>query len=98
MNRTALITGAARGIGRAFAEAYVREGATVAIGDINLLAENIVGSGLSVVPWNLERLRSEPVAGWSDDDYMCAAFSRWFMWSCSKVSMAAEVRRLVGVS
>ena len=33
--RTALITGAARGIGRAFAEAYVREGATVAIGDID---------------------------------------------------------------
>ncbi len=34
--KTALITGAARGIGRAFAEAYVREGATVAIGDINV--------------------------------------------------------------
>ena len=33
--KTALITGAARGIGRAYAEAYVREGATVAIGDIN---------------------------------------------------------------
>ena len=36
--KTALITGAARGIGRAFAEAYVREGARVAIGDINLAA------------------------------------------------------------
>ena len=34
--KSALITGAARGIGLAFAEAYVREGATVAIGDINL--------------------------------------------------------------
>ncbi|MUZ72815.1 L-iditol 2-dehydrogenase [Agrobacterium vitis] len=32
----ALITGSARGIGRAFAEAYVREGATVAIADINM--------------------------------------------------------------
>jgi D-sorbitol dehydrogenase (acceptor) len=34
--RSALITGAARGLGRAFAEAYVAEGARVAIADINL--------------------------------------------------------------
>ena len=33
--KSALITGSARGIGRAFAEAYVREGARVAIADIN---------------------------------------------------------------
>ena len=33
--KSALITGSARGIGRAFAEAYVREGATVAIADID---------------------------------------------------------------
>jgi D-sorbitol dehydrogenase (acceptor) len=35
--KTALITGAARGIGRAFAEAYVREGARVAIADIDIV-------------------------------------------------------------
>ena len=34
--KSALITGSARGIGRAFAEAYIREGATVAIADINI--------------------------------------------------------------
>jgi NAD(P)-dependent dehydrogenase (short-subunit alcohol dehydrogenase family) len=34
--RSALITGAARGIGAAFAAAYAAEGATVAIGDIDL--------------------------------------------------------------
>jgi D-sorbitol dehydrogenase (acceptor) len=32
--RSALITGAARGIGAAFARAYVAEGATVAVGDV----------------------------------------------------------------
>lgn len=33
--RGALITGAARGIGRAFAEAYIREGARVAVADVD---------------------------------------------------------------
>ncbi len=33
--KSALVTGAARGIGKAFAAAYVREGATVAIADID---------------------------------------------------------------
>ena len=34
--KTALITGAARGIGLGFAQAYVREGARIAIADINI--------------------------------------------------------------
>ena len=36
--KSAMITGAGRGIGRAFAAAYVREGATVAIADIDFEA------------------------------------------------------------
>lgn len=44
--KSALITGAARGIGRAFAEAYVREGATVAIGDINVEAAERTAAGI----------------------------------------------------
>jgi NAD(P)-dependent dehydrogenase (short-subunit alcohol dehydrogenase family) len=34
--KSALVTGSARGIGRAFAEAYIREGARVAIADIDV--------------------------------------------------------------
>lgn len=42
--KSALITGAARGIGRAFAEAYIAEGAMVAIADINIDAARQVAS------------------------------------------------------
>jgi NAD(P)-dependent dehydrogenase (short-subunit alcohol dehydrogenase family) len=34
--KSALVTGSARGIGRSFAQAYIHEGASVAIADINL--------------------------------------------------------------
>lgn len=42
--KTALITGAARGIGRAFARAYVAEGARVAIADINVEAARVAAA------------------------------------------------------
>ena len=51
--KTALITGAARGIGFSFAQAYACEGARVAIADINMdrareSAANLGGAGIAV--------------------------------------------------
>ena len=58
----ALITGAARGIGRAFAEAYIREGARVAIADINLEAAHktaeTLGDGAIAVEMDVTRQES----------------------------------------
>ena len=48
--KTALITGAARGIGRAFAEAYIREGARVAIADINGDGVRATAAEIGAVP------------------------------------------------
>jgi galactitol 2-dehydrogenase len=44
--KTALLTGAARGIGLAFARAYVAEGAEVVIADINLDAAKAAAKGI----------------------------------------------------
>jgi NAD(P)-dependent dehydrogenase (short-subunit alcohol dehydrogenase family) len=44
--KTALITGAARGIGLEFARAYIAEGATVALADINLPAAEAAAATL----------------------------------------------------
>ena len=60
--KSALITGSARGIGRAFAEAYTREGAVVAIGDINLEAAektaSQIGGGAYAVKLDVTDLAS----------------------------------------
>lgn len=61
--KSALITGAARGIGRAFAEAYVREGATVAIADIDLAraSETAAAIGPSAYAVELDVTRQDSI-------------------------------------
>ncbi|MEN0041733.1 MAG: L-iditol 2-dehydrogenase [Pseudomonadota bacterium] len=44
--KSALITGAARGLGRGFAAAYLREGATVAIADVDIDAAEATAAAL----------------------------------------------------
>ena len=52
--RSALITGSARGIGRAFAEAYIREGARVAIADINIERARATASEIGPAAYAVE--------------------------------------------
>ena len=61
--KTALITGAARGIGLAFAEAYVREGARVAIADIDIerALASAAGSGAAAVAVEMDVTRQESI-------------------------------------
>lgn len=52
--KSALITGAARGIGRGFAEAYIAEGATVAIADVNLEAAEAAAKDIGPAAYAVE--------------------------------------------
>ena len=60
--KSALVTGAARGFGKAFAARYVAEGATVAIGDINFEAAEAaaaeIGDGAYAVKIDVARQES----------------------------------------
>ncbi|MFN7003037.1 MAG: L-iditol 2-dehydrogenase [Roseinatronobacter sp.] len=52
--RTALITGSARGIGLAFAEAYLREGARVVLGDIDIARARTEAARLGAAAFAVE--------------------------------------------
>jgi NAD(P)-dependent dehydrogenase (short-subunit alcohol dehydrogenase family) len=59
--KTAIITGAARGIGRTFAEAYIREGASVAIADINEAAVRATASEIGAHPIVMDVTRQDSI-------------------------------------
>ncbi len=61
--KTALITGSARGIGKAFASAYVREGVKVCIADINVEAATATANdiGESAVAVHMDVTRQDSI-------------------------------------
>jgi NADP-dependent 3-hydroxy acid dehydrogenase YdfG len=67
--QTAAITGAARGIGRATAQAFLRQGMRVAIGDVDLAAAQATASelGASAVALGVDVTERESFARFLDD-------------------------------
>jgi NAD(P)-dependent dehydrogenase (short-subunit alcohol dehydrogenase family) len=65
--KRAMITGAARGIGLAFAKAYIREGATVAIADIDIDRARKAAADIGAVAVHLDVTRQESIDAAVDD-------------------------------
>lgn len=61
--KCALITGAARGIGRAFAERYIAEGASVAIADIDLARAQETASEIGAIAVKMDVSCEDSIAG-----------------------------------
>lgn len=71
-NKVAIITGGARGIGKATAEKFVKEGAKVAICDINLdsvneTVEEIKKTGAEIVGYKVDVTKTDEVKAMIDD-------------------------------
>ncbi len=65
--KRALITGAGRGIGLAFAQAYIREGATVAIADIDMARATAAAAEIGAVAVQMDVSRQDSIdAGVAD--------------------------------
>ncbi len=64
--KVALVTGGADGIGRAIAERYIREGARVAIADINATAVQKTAQEIGAVAWTVDITNRESVANMLD--------------------------------
>lgn len=60
--KRALITGAARGIGLAFARAYIREGAEVAIADIDMARATAAAAEIGAVAVQMDVTRQDSIA------------------------------------
>lgn len=61
LGKTALITGAARGIGRVLAEAYLREGARVAIADIDITRARATAAEIGALAIEMDVTRQDSI-------------------------------------
>jgi galactitol 2-dehydrogenase len=75
--KTALITGAARGIGLAFARGFIAEGATVALADIN--ADAVAAAAKTLGPM-AHAVQMDVTSQASIDAGMADAVAKWANW------------------
>jgi 3-hydroxybutyrate dehydrogenase len=76
-NRTALITGAGRGIGRAIAEHYGREGARVAVADLTLDSAQAVVDAIEQAGGTAIALAMDVTDEQAVDEGVAAIIDRW---------------------